>query len=268
MRVGISTASLAAGDLDQGFALAAKAKADGLEVVYQATAAKDLEHWAEAAEGLKSLSAKHALPIAALNLAVLCNSPALVESGEAASRSQQLVRDALTVAAAAGAELVLLPFLGRNAIETQDRLDRAAESLAELADAAEEAGVVLGIETTLNLDQQQFLLDHLGGSAFAKICYNTGEALARKLDAATGIRDLGGKQISHVHLKDVRLAEGQPPDFDIHLGEGNVDFRAVVQALRAVAFGGWVIVETPPGKNPAASARKNIQFATELLAAS
>ncbi len=265
MQFAISTSSLAAADLDAAFAQAAKAGADGVEVVYDTAAAAAIEQWEQAAEGLKSLAAKHRRPIAALNLAVLRDKPTLVGDAKAVAAAQHLVRDALTVAAAAGVGIVSLPFFEHNALETLDHLDRAAEALAELVEGAEEAGVVLGIESTLNFDQQQFLLDYLGNSAVAKICYNTGEALARKRDAATAVRDLGGERIAQVHFKDVRLVEGKPPEFDIALGEGDVDFRAVALALQAVGFDGWVILETPPGKDPVAGARANLTFAQGLI---
>ncbi len=266
MRIGLATTSAGTVEPDAAFALARQAAAEGIEVVYGGEkAAEALDQWSAEAERLTTLSQKHHVALAGLNLAFLCHRPSLVTAGRRAIRSQQTIRDALTVASAAQAGVVLVPFFGHNAIETQDHLNRAAAALADLVEGAEEAGVVLGIESTLNFDQQQFLLDFLGNSPFAKVYYDTGDALARKLDAPTGIRDLGKERIAQVHLKDVRIAEGQPPDFAVALGEGNVDFRAVAQALRAVGFDGWVILETPPGNDPAASAQKNITFTRQLL---
>lgn len=266
MRIGLSAISAGQAHLDDAFALAHRAGAEGIEVVYSAKAgAKSLEHWADEAEELTSLSKKHSLAPSGLNLAFLCDSPTLIGPRQTAARWQPAVRDALTVAAAAKAGAVVVPFFARNAIETQDHLDRAAQALADLVEGAEEAGVVLGIESTLNFDQQQFLLDFLGNSPFAKVCYDTGDALARKLDVPTGIRDLGSERIAQVHLKDVRIAEGQPPDFCAALGEGSVDFRAVAQALRAVGYDGWVVIETPPTDDPPVAARRNIEFARHLL---
>lgn len=266
MRIGLSTMSTGTTDLNDAFALARQAGAEGVEVVYAGKpGAQALSSWADEAQQLTTLATKHSLALAALNLAFLCDSPTFVSPRKIASRWQPVVRDALTVAAAAKADVVVVPFFARNAIETQDHLDHAAEALAELVDGAEEVSVVLGVETTLNFDQQQFLLDHLGNSPFAKVCYDVGNALARKLDPPTGIRDLGAEHIAQVHLKDVRIVEAQPPDFAVALGAGNVDFRAVAQALRAVGFYGWVILETPPTSDPLATARKNLDFARHAL---
>jgi len=266
MRVGLSTISAGTVPLDAACALAGQAAAEGIEVVYGAAeGAKTLEKWSAEAERLTKLSQEHHLALAGLNLGLLCDRPSLVVPARRTGRAQQIVRDAITVAAAAKAGVVLVPFFGHNAIETQDHLDHAAAALADLVEGAEEAGVVLGIESTLNFDQQQFLLDYLGNSSYAKICYDTAEALARKLDVASGIRDLGAEKIAQVHLKDAHIAEGQPPDCTVAMGEGNVDFRATVQALRAVGFDGWVIVETLPKDNPLAFAQKNIHFVRQLL---
>ena len=84
---------------------------------------------------------------------------------------------------------------------------------------------------------------------------------------ATAIRDLGREAIGQIHFRDVRISEGQPPDYNLALGEGNVDFRAVVQALRAIGYDGWIILETPPGADPLASASANLAFARDALKA-
>jgi sugar phosphate isomerase/epimerase len=268
MRIGLSTLSAGSVELDDAFALARAAGAEGIEIVYtHKAAAKALERWADEAEELTTLSQKHSLPLAALNLTFLRDSAALVGTRQAAARWQPILRDALTVAAAAKADVVVVPFFGRNTIETQDHLERAAEAMVEVVEGAEEASVVLGIESTLNFDQQQFLLDFLGNSPFARMCYDVGDALARKMDAPSGIRDLGAERIAEVHFKDVRITEGQPPDFAVALGDGSMDFRAVAQALRAVGYERWVVLEPPPIGDPLASARKNIEFTQQVLAA-
>ncbi|MFW6065333.1 MAG: sugar phosphate isomerase/epimerase family protein [Planctomycetota bacterium] len=142
--------------------------------------------------------------------------------------------------------------------------DKAAEALSELIAPAEQAGVTLGVESSLNADQLGYLLDSLTSSPNVKVYYDTANALARKLDPVTFIRDLGPDRIAQVHFKDVRVVSGQPPDFDIPLGEGDVDFRAVVQSLRAVGYDGWIVIEAGGG-GPVAAAEKNIAFTRKVL---
>ena len=146
---------------------------------------------------------------------------------------------------------------------------RAAEALAEMVDPAEEAGVLLVIESSLAFHQQEFLLNYLGSTGAVKVCCNTAVALSRKFDVVTGIRQLSSEAIAYVRLKDVRIAEGKPPDFTVPLGEGDVDFRAVMQALRAVGYDGWAVVDPPPSdealRKPLPAARKAVDFARKVV---
>ena len=152
-----------------------------------------------------------------------------------------------------------------NIIELEEELTNAADALLPMVELAEQAGVVIGVESTLNFDQQQFLLNYLGGSGDVKIYLDTGNSLARKRDLAMGIRDLGRDAIAQIHFKDVSITEGQRPNFDVALGEGDVDFQAVTRALRAVGYDRWVIMETTPGDDPLEAGRKNIEFARSVL---
>jgi inosose dehydratase len=69
-----------------------------------------------------------------------------------------------------------------------------------------------------------------------------------------------GRRLCFLHLKDTRkevaaaarqdrsLVEGKGPPF-CEIGRGIVDFTAVVQAMRAARFSGWVIVELDGGNS-------------------
>jgi inosose dehydratase len=71
----------------------------------------------------------------------------------------------------------------------------------------------------------------------------------------TMLRDLGDR-VNHVHLKDARLAvmsrivADEAPVTEIWtreafcaLGGGDLDADAVLDGLRAMSFGGWLVVE-------------------------
>ena len=90
-------------------------------------------------------------------------------------------------------------------------------------------------------------------------------------DPAEVIRTYG-QRLCFLHLKDARkevvaiapqnrkLVEGKGPPF-CEIGLGVVNFTAVVQAMHAVRFSGWVVVELDTGNStldgPDASAAKN-----------
>lgn len=264
MKIGIMDSFLGAETRAEGFRLAAEAGAEGVEVVYASTdQTKQLDenHAAE----LKDLAEQHKLAIPSLCIGVVNHTPSLITGAEAAGETLELLRRAIDFAAAAGADVLLVPFFEKNAIETSEELDKAAEALNELVEPAEQTGVTLGVESSLNADQLEYLLDALTGSPNVKVYYDTANAFARKLDPVTFIRDLGPGRIAQVHFKDVRVTSGQPPEFDIPLGNGDVDFRGVMQALRAVEYDGWVVIEAGGGDDPLEAAKTNIAFARELL---
>jgi sugar phosphate isomerase/epimerase len=266
MHLGIHSKSLSRDSIEEAFRLAAQTGAEGVEVAYSTTQeARPLRRWEEHARMVSALAQANGLSVPSLNLYCLCNAPSLIGTGEVIDSGVEFVTAAISAAGAMGAPVVILPFFGKNTIEVERELQKAGDALGRLVEPAEEAGVILGVESTLNFDQQRFLLDNLGHSDSVRICLDTGDALAHKFDAPTGIRELGGDHIVEVHLKDVRFSEGAPPDFNVALGEGNVDFRAVAQALNAVGFDGWAILETPPGLDPLAAAKANLQYAREVL---
>ena len=195
--------------------------------------------------------------------------PALIGRREIVDNAQQVLLRALGTASEAGVEMVTVPFFGKNVIELESELTRAADALLDMVDHAEEAGVVIAVESTLASHQVQFLLDHLGNSGDVRVCCNTGVALSRKFDVVTGIRQLSADAIAFVRLQDVRMTEGVPPDFDVPLGEGDVDFSTVVQAIRAVGFDGWVVVDPPKtaeGVGKASrTAKETVRFARDIL---
>jgi sugar phosphate isomerase/epimerase len=265
MQFGIMSTALAAEGLEQALGQAAEAGADGLEVVYQTDRqAAELSIGGYPAR-LRQAAEDAGVKVPSICLGVLCRRPSLIGTPEQIAGGRQKVLAAIQAAAEGGVETVLVPFFAHNAIEMDEELSRAAEALAALAEPAEQAGVTLGVESTLNFGQQQFLLDSVGHSHAVRMYVDTANALARKLDFATGLRDLGSAGVAQIHFKDVRLVEGQPPDYAVALGEGNVDFQAAARAIEAIGYDGWIVMETPPGHHPPASARANLDFARKLL---
>jgi len=266
MRLGIVHTAVGETGLDASFQRAAEIGFEGIEVHYtDADEVRALRRAGHAGE-LRKLRQKHGLDVAGLTLGALCRKPTLIGRPQEAAKARDLIGTALSVASEAGVRVVVVPFFGKNAIELEEELNRAAEALLALVEQAEQAGVVMAVESTLNFSQMQFLLSYLG-TGNVGICLDTGDATARKLDVATGIRELGTGAIVEVHLKDVRTVEGAPPDFVPGMGDGYVDFRAVAHALRAVGYDGWAVLETPPGDDPLGNAQANLTYARAIFGA-
>ncbi len=266
MPLGILQSSLDARDLSRAFDLAARTGADGLEVV--CSEEKDLRDLLSApgVKLIRRLMRDTGLEAPGIALMVLARSESLFGKPAVASAAKELIRGGMEAAGEIGMKMVLLPFLGKATIEFEHELDKVIEALPELAEQAEEAGLTLGIESTLNVDQQLHLLDHLAGYGSPKICYDAAMPQTRKLDPATWLRDLGPERICQICLRDVRVGEeGQPPEWNVALGEGDVDFPAVANAMRAMAYDGWTILAAPATEDPAAAAEAGVRFGRQLL---
>ncbi len=152
-----------------------------------------------------------------------------------------------------GAKVILVPFFGTGAIEDAHiGLPRFRDGLKAVAETAEKHGVSLAIESTLNAEQHQQIIDGVGSSAVG-VYYDMGNATGLGYDSPTEIRELGSA-IAQIHIKDTA---------GNHAGEGDVDFPAVFDAVHAIGYDDWFVLETPGKDTPLQSAEKNMNFVRE-----
>ena len=89
--------------------------------------------------------------------------------------------------------------------------------------------------------------------------YDVGNSTQNGFDVVEEIRWLGRERICEVHLKD-------NPNY---LGEGKIDFVAVLDALEDIGFDKWAQLETSnPSKNVEADMGRNLGFVRKLMAGS
>lgn len=169
---------------------------------------------------------------------------------------QRWVADSISIAKAMGVRVVLLPFFGKCALETQAEMDKIGDILKELAPAAEESGVTLGLENTISARDNVRIMDRTQSSAVLTY-YDVGNSTNNGFDVVKEIRWLGSARICEVHFKD-------NPHY---LGEGKIDFKAVIDALADVGFEGWAKLETDSPVSVQADMRRNLKFIRGLIAA-
>ncbi len=265
-KLGIMSACLQAEGLEDAFSRAAQAGADGLEVCYSNENDALSLGKADHVRQLTDLAGSSGVAVSSMALGVLCRERTLLGDDKHKDVALDIVERALDTAAAVGAPVLLVPFFGKNMIDLEADLHKACNALSELVDSAEQAGVIIGVESTINFNQQHYMLEDLGATGWVRSYLDTGNALARKLDLPTGIRDLATEAIAGIHFKDVRVKEGQKADSNIKLGEGDVDFGACVRAMEAIGYDRWVILETASLDDPVATAKANLDFARSVLA--
>ena len=166
------------------------------------------------------------------------------------------VLDAIRLTSALRARVLLLPFFGKCAIETDGERDAVGDALRELAPEAENAGVILGLEDTLSAEDNVRIMDKVQ-SNFVSVYYDVGNSTQAGFDIEKEIRWLGKHRICQFHLKD-------NPHY---LGEGAIPFPRVMEAIRDIGFHGAANLETDTHADSSVEAdmRKNLAYIRQFM---
>jgi L-ribulose-5-phosphate 3-epimerase len=167
---------------------------------------------------------------------------------------QQWVSEGIEATKALDVQVMLLPFFGRGALETQQEKDYVADVLRELAPAAEKAKVILALENTISAEDNVRIMDRAKSKA-VKVYYDTYNSHKQGFDIYKEIRWLTSKRIAQIHFKD-----------KAYLGEGEVDFNRVLRSLADADYGSWANLETnSPSGNIEADMRRNLIYIKKLI---
>lgn len=162
-------------------------------------------------------------------------------------------------AAAIGAGLILIPLLEVSAIRDERDVDELVAALEACLPAARTVSVRLGLETELPVASYVGLIERIGDEAVGAY-YDVGNAAAQGYDCAADIRVLGAS-IYGVHIKD-RIRNGG----SVPLGQGGVDFPAVLGTLYDIAYHGALVLQTAFDSDYMASAIAHRRFIGDVIA--
>ena len=128
-----------------------------------------------------------------------------------------------------------------------DALSRCYDQLRRLAGEAEARGVAIGIENVLNRFllspvETRDLIDRIN-SPYVGVYFDTGNVMPLGYPQ-DWIDTLGGR-ILRIHVKDYRLGDRDRQGGGCPLGDGDVDWPAVVTALARVGYDGPLTYEGP-----------------------
>lgn len=196
-------------------------------------------------------SRKNSLPLCAtyidiLHVHCLKNDP----------KAADFVAKGIEITRKLNAGILMTVFFGKCDLASPAEADAVVAPFKELAREAERAGVVLGFENLLPAEENLRVVERVASRAF-KIYYDVANTTNMKgFDAPAEIRRLG-RHICQFHFKD----RG-------YLGEGKVDFRAVLRAIIDIGYQGYATFETnSPSKDAAADLRRNLNYIRSLMAA-
>lgn len=137
-----------------------------------------------------------------------------------------------------------------------------AAALDQVCEIAEAQGLVACYHPHLTtIVESPDELDRLMPLTRIAFCPDTGHLAAGGGDPAAIIRRYSDR-LRHVHLKDVRL---DPLEF-LPLGQGSVDFPAVLAAVQESGYDGWLMVELDAyAGDPAEAAQISKTYLDRLL---
>lgn len=172
-------------------------------------------------------------------------------------RTGQWVADCIEVMPKVGVTNVLLAFFSKGDIKDAPELqDKVIARLKRLTPKAEDAGVVLGIESWLDADDHIRILDAVDSPA-VKVYYDVANMTQSGYDIYAEIPKLGRERICQFHMKENGFL----------LGEGKIDFPKLKKTINQIAYDQWIVIESahPKGSDLGEAYRHNQQYLRSLF---
>ena len=169
-------------------------------------------------------------------------------------RTEQWVWDSVTVAKALGVKVVLLAFFSANDLRNDEAGKKEViRRLKRVMPHAEKNGIILGIESYLNADEHLEIIRQVGSSNL-KVYYDFRNTADAGYDTVKEFKKLGKDLVCELHIKE-----------NGHLlGQGTLDWKAVMQAIRDTGYtgDGWMQIEgaIPEGADLVDSYKQNLHY--------
>ncbi|MFC6334173.1 sugar phosphate isomerase/epimerase family protein [Paenibacillus septentrionalis] len=260
MKKGINIWSFAEGtSIEDSITLAKKAGFDGIELSLNASGELGLDASDKDIRQIKSYLEEAELEIAGLATGLYWDYAMTSEKADNRNKAIDICKKQLEVAAALGVDAILVipgavgvDFIpGSEVVAYDTAYERAQEAIASLVPYAKSAGVSIAIENVWN----KFLLSPLELKNFIDSFQS--EYVGSYFDVGNVVHSgypeqwvrILGHRIKKVHFKDYRREAGGLHGF-VDLLAGDVDYPAVMQALRDIGYDNYVSAEMiPPYKH-------------------
>lgn len=169
--------------------------------------------------------------------------------------AQKWVLDSIRLTRELQSKVLLLPFFGKWALKTDAEKDYVGDALRDLGPEAQKAGVILGLEDTISAEDNLRIMER-SRSKNVLVYYDVGNSTLAGFDVVKEIRWLGANRICQFHLKD-------NPHF---LGEGQIQFRPILEAIKDIGFQGYANLETDARQDAVeADMHRNLAYIRNLL---
>jgi len=161
----------------------------------------------------------------------------------------RMVQDCIDTMQQMSVKVAFLPLGVRSDLALHPELRPAVvERLKSLAPQAEQAGVILGLETALDAAGEVKLLEDIGSPA-VQIYFNFANALQNGRDLEAELRTLGKDRICQIHATDQDgvWLENNP----------RIDMPRIKQTLDELGWSGWLVLERSRDARDARNVCKN-----------
>lgn len=256
MKKGINIWSFGEGTtIASAIATAKKAGFDGIELSLNETGELSLQSSDQELADIKARLQDAELELAGLATGLYWDYAMTSEDAAKRTKAVDVCKKQLEAAAALGVDAILVipgavgvDFIpGSEVVDYEVAYDRALEAIGSLVPYAEKAGVSIAIENVWNkflltpLEMRGFIDAHQ--SPYVGSYFDVGNTLHNGYPEQW-IRILG-ERIKRVHFKDYRRQAGGLHGF-VDLLAGDVDYPAVMTALRGIGYDSYVTAEMIP----------------------
>lgn len=173
--------------------------------------------------------------------------------------AEELVWDSIDVAAALGVNVILVAFFYNNDLRNDEAgTKETIRRFKKVMPKAEKAGVQLGIESYLNADEHNHIIQSVG-SPNLKVYYDFRNTADAGYDTVKEFEKLAPDAICELHMKENGFL----------LGQGTLDWPSIAQAVKRSGYkgDGWMQIEgaMPDNGNVVECYKKNLAFLENLF---
>ncbi len=250
------------GDIDENLGQIASLGYQGAELAIRDPSLLD-------ADALDRLIHKHALSVPALGTGQAWGEEGLSftdPDADVRRRAIGRIKSHIPLACRWGAVIIIGLIRGvvKPGVDAAEAMRWLVDAIRDCSDAAQAAGVRLALEpinryeTSLinNVCQGVQLIERVGCDNFG-LLLDTFHMNIEEVDVQASIR-AGGSHIFHFHVADSNRW---------YPGAGHLDFRAILDALGATGYAGWISGEFLPQPDAFTAARRSIEFLAEKCGA-
>lgn len=174
------------------------------------------------------------------------------------------VRKVMTLAYELGARVVVVEAGPLPADPADPMAAPLTEALLALGQHGDRTGVVLALETGLESAEvmANFLARFDTGGLGAN--FDPANLLMHGFPVDASLRALGSR-IVHVHAKDARQASASRGAQEVALGNGDIDWLALLGGLEEIEYRGWLTLERESGDRRAADIAAGVAFIRRFM---